>query len=462
MRQFWVGLLVGMLLLNAVACGGDGGDTENYAVTTEGTTTTVSSVTATLFTTAATTAPASASVASSTATRKPDKTSKTTQVTTTTQEEQEDMFMTMYYEPYYLTPLWEGETVYHESVCFMENSHGEIVSGDLMYTPDEILSVRPADLIFPYEEGKDYKVEGKRLVLLPGSRIGVMPYDEYMPKYKAGEEQDWLVSKDDPSRHVGLTIDVIKRYQVSVSYTHSDKWSGAVPENQLSNLPRTKKALQQKKPLNIIFYGDSITAGWEASGVNEQVINMATLQEFTLGSSREPYMPSWAEMVCAGLRTKYGYNDIHKINRGAGGSATPWGMQNAATLVNPCDPDLVVLAFGMNQAGTAGDTFGEEIKQIMKTIRTAHPEVEFLLVSCMVANTDAASFHNNRLEEQEQALFALRDANGGVGVAPVNRMCRTLLDKGKLYTDLTGNNLNHPNDFAIRIYAQTVLAALGF
>ncbi len=467
MKRIWLFALTGAFLLSAGACGvrpTESGsilaeDTlQTDATTTSGTSDTIGGCTTTGTTTV--------SSISSTTAEKTGITTKTTTMqkpttTTTEAEPEEDMFMTMYYEPYYLTPFWEGKTVYHETVSFMENAAGEIVSGELMYTPDEILSVRPADLIFPYEEGKDYRVEGKRLVLLPSSRIKVMPYDVYMPKYAAGEQTDWLVSKDDPTRHVGLTIDIIKQYQVSVSYTHSDKWNAATPESQLTYLPRTKKKLENKQPLNIVFYGDSITAGWEASGVNEQVIDMSSLEEFTLVSSREPYMPAWAELVCAGLRTKYGYDAIHKTNRGAGGSATPWGMQNAATLVNPCNPDLVVIAFGMNQAGTAGSTFGEEIKEIMKTIRSAHPEVEFLLVSCMVANTDAASFHNNRLAEQEQALYALRDRNGGIGVAPVNQMCRTVMEKGKIYTDLTGNNLNHPNDFSIRIYAQTVLAALG-
>jgi len=33
--------------------------------------------------------------------------------------------------------------------------------------------------------------------------------------------------------------------------------------------------------------------------------------------------------------------------------------------------------------------------------------------------------------------------------------------KRKAFKDMSGNNINHPNDFLIRIYAQTILSALG-
>ena len=33
--------------------------------------------------------------------------------------------------------------------------------------------------------------------------------------------------------------------------------------------------------------------------------------------------------------------------------------------------------------------------------------------------------------------------------------------KYKIYWDMTGNHVNHPNDFMVRIYAQTLLGTLG-
>lgn len=50
--------------------------------------------------------------------------------------------------------IWEGDTVYFETICFMEQEDGSIVSGTLLYAPDKILSVRSHNLQTVYEEGK--------------------------------------------------------------------------------------------------------------------------------------------------------------------------------------------------------------------------------------------------------------------------------------------------------------------
>ena len=58
-------------------------------------------------------------------------------------------------------------------------------------------------------------------------------------------------------------------------------------------------------------------------------------------------------------------------------------------------------------------------------------------------------------------LEALKALEGpGVAVADMWSMHGYLL-KHKTYWDMTGNHVNHPNDFLVRIYAQTLLATLG-
>lgn len=42
--------------------------------------------------------------------------------------------------------IWEGDTVYFETICFMEQEDGSIVSGTLLYAPDKILSVSSHNL----------------------------------------------------------------------------------------------------------------------------------------------------------------------------------------------------------------------------------------------------------------------------------------------------------------------------
>lgn len=362
----------------------------------------------------------------------------------------------------FTTPLWTGKTVYHESVGFVEDKNGNIVSGELLFKPDKIICVRTPDLGYVYQEGKDYTVSGKKIVLKKGGGIPVFSFAKYSPAYPSGAQTDWLVSASDPSRYIAVTGNV-RNSQVMVTYTHSEPWSGFTPDAQMKKLPFSYQKLKNKQAMNIVFYGDSITAGYEASGVDELVIDKDTLKEWNFKSSKAPYTPSWAELVTRKLRNQYGYDGIRKINRGAGGSDSIWGKTNAAKLVNPENPDLVVLGYGMNEVGRSGAEFKANIRSIIETIHTAHPRAEFVLVSCMLPNRQAAAFAGEKLAEQEEALYALQREMTSVhiAVAPVNRMNRTLEDKGKVYTDYTGNNLNHPNDFLIRLYAQTILAALS-
>lgn len=357
--------------------------------------------------------------------------------------------------------LWEGDTVYHEAVGFLQDYDGSIRSGELLYTPDTIVSVRSSKLDVEYVEGVDYVVEGKRIVLTENSSIPVMPSEKYSPFYP-DENLDWLMSEIDFYRYIAVD-GTVRDYQIDVTYTHSEKWDGFVPQSQIDKLPKTKAKLENNEPLNVVFYGDSITAGWEASGVNEKVLDVNTLKEFTLRSTRTPNCPAWANLVAKQLGVAYNNSNVTYINRGAGGSTSKWGVTNAEQLVVPTAPDLLIIAFGMNQVGQSGSSIASEIEMIIDTVREKYPDCEFVIVSTMEANTECHSFVNHKLAEQEQAYFDLQSALSDypIAVAPVHSMFHALYDNGKIYMDITGNNLNHPNDFSVRVYAQTILATLG-
>lgn len=252
------------------------------------------------------------------------------------------------------------------------------------------------------------------------------------------------------------------KYQISVSYTHDGSWAGVKPTSQMNRLPNTLEKLKNKKNLKIVFYGDSITAGWDASGQDEIVTNIDTLKPMSVLTSRAPYMPTWAEMVTRKLKNAYGYDNIFKVNKAAGGADSAWGKRNAAALVNPEKPDLVVVAFGMNEVWVSGSAFRSNVESILDSIHADNPQAEFLLVSCMLPNRDSISYVDNKLKEQEDALLALQSKRTdlAIGVAPVHSMFLSLEKMGKKYPDYSSNNVLHPNDFAIRLYAQTVLEAL--
>ncbi|MBT3296985.1 MAG: hypothetical protein HN919_09675 [Verrucomicrobia bacterium] len=83
---------------------------------------------------------------------------------------------------------------------------------------------------------------------------------------------------------------------------------------------------------------------------------------------------------------------------------------------------------------------------------------EIILVANMLPNEEfkpqSAHFENR---ERLLELAAERD---GVVVADVMSVTAEML-KRKKFADISGNNLNHPNDFLHRLYASVILRVMG-
>jgi lysophospholipase L1-like esterase len=363
----------------------------------------------------------------------------------------------------WLEKLWKGNAVYDEVLCFLYDKDGNIKGGRLLYKPEKILSVVSQSGETIFVEGQDYIVTEQGIALTENSRIPVAKFDEYCPEIK-DESCRWVQAAEDDTRYF-LPDGAMFRFQVNVTYTHTDEWQGVVPEEQAEKLSRVNKKLAEKKPFEILFYGDSITAGWEASGCDEHAINVDTVEEMHVRLNHFPYLPAWAELVRSELSRAYGYDEtegakVTKINRAAGGSTADWGVRNAEKLLSPYKPDLAIIGFGMNDNAKDETVYAGEVEAIIGKIREYSPEADVILVSPMVPNEDILCFKTGRIRLYEKALTAVASRLENVAVAPVNSVFQYLRDR-KHYYDLTGNFINHPNDFSVRVYAQTVLAVLG-
>jgi len=167
-------------------------------------------------------------------------------------------------------------------------------------------------------------------------------------------------------------------------------------------------------------------------------------------------MPSWGELVAETLRWIY-RTPIQFSNHALSGQDTEWGVSNVRRLVSEHRPDLVILAFGMND-GTkrlTPNAFQSNIRAMMDDVRELNPQAEFILVSPMLANPE--SMFAGCQKEYREVLRCLTGA--GVAMADMSSVHEQLLLR-KSYQDLTGNNINHPNDFLIRWYAQQVTGLL--
>jgi hypothetical protein len=357
-----------------------------------------------------------------------------------------------------MEPVWAGKTVYQESIfpTKQPNSGEEVIP--LLYRASKILEVRSATLLTAYEEGKDYSLRDCKIVIPQGSAIPVMSGDEFYPDRVEPGTSFW---RKGGGYVVFAPWERIHICQAVVTYEHEDAWSGPVPTGKLNSLPKLKKRLTEGKSVKILFYGDSITCGYNSSGI----------------VNAEPFMPDWTELVMADLKSKWPDVPFTSVNTAVGGKSTDWAVENAEERAAAHKPDLAIIAFGMND-GTGrvpAETFRENILAVMRSISARSADCEFLLLATSLANPEVLLFnerqrapgedpcvmdHRSFEGNQTDFLPALRSLEGeGVIVADMTTLHAHML-KSKRFRDMSGNNVNHPNDFFARVHAQLIAASL--
>jgi acyl-CoA thioesterase-1 len=326
-------------------------------------------------------------------------------------------------DPSWLEPFWTSTVMRGESLMFVEGPGGEV--GSLLFPPDRMLSLTSCTGDVVYEEGRDYAPEfaSGSLRRLEGSRIPFTTREEF-------------------SRLTAADADAFHRRQVAATYEHAPGlWTGSVPGVAAGQLSRTHDRLLRSKPLTISMTGDSISEGYNASGF--------------IGVP--PHQPAFGTLVAAGLEQTYG-SPVAFHNFAVAGWTADDGRADAVRVAG-VKPDLVIVAYGMNDACYADAAcFGANIAAIVNEIRGSSPEAEFVLVSPMLPTPECDFVVMDRFPAYREALASL--SGPGVALADMTTLWLNLLER-KTPHDLSGNGLNHPNDFGHRLYAQTILALLA-
>ena len=346
----------------------------------------------------------------------------------------------------YMQPIWQGRTVHHESIMLLEDPDGHIPDVPLLYQADEIYRVRSADLQTDYVPDIDFRLVNGKLFVPPLSTLPRTRHDDYYLKEKVEGHSFPLnpaVSRVMGSDYIAFAEGaVFHQKQLAVTYAHHDAFPGEIPSYQGSLLPRTIARLQTRDSLNVLVYGDSIATGANASG----------------RSKAAPFMPGWFDLLIETLRTAYHHPSIHLTNTSVGGTTSRWGADQALARASRHKPDLAIIGFGMNDGSgrVRPEDYLANIQLIMDRIRSAQPECEFILIATMLPNIEVSTFWGLQKDYRPGLLAMQRD---GVAVADMTAMHESLLLR-KRYFDMTGNNVNHPNDFLARVYAQVLAAML--
>ncbi|MEQ1821925.1 MAG: SGNH/GDSL hydrolase family protein [Fimbriimonadaceae bacterium] len=327
-------------------------------------------------------------------------------------------------------PLLKGKQMDSEPVLFIQQAGSAVATGRLVFTPTKPPILRSPDLDVTYKEGIDYrwKPGSSTIELIEGSQIPFKTHAEMVPPKGSANTLMGVLFSEGRYFH---------DLQVLASYPHKDSWPLKSPPTQ-GGLIRTLARLRAKNPLKIVALGDSITEGYNASGFAK--------------SLAPPHQPAYPGLVAEILQKRFS-SKVTLANLGVAGTTADWGLTQVPKLAEE-KPDLVILAFGMNHS-QAGPEFEDVMRKLCEAVKTACPNADLILVASMTGNPIA--FPTERFIGYRHALSNL--VSSKISLADVTTPWLELL-KHKNFSDISGNNINHPNDFGHRLYAEVICQLL--
>ena len=338
-------------------------------------------------------------------------------------------------------PIWKTDTIYNETVVMIKED-SEMPCGNLLFEPTKIISVK--DFTLGYTFNKDeYIYENGKLSLTKNSTCPFLTIDQIngidMP------DGFGLVKNDSGLDDLSISFTTgtgIVKHQIAVTYKHNDKWRGPITEYMGDKLPNVMNKLNNGEDMKIVLIGDSIAAGCGSSG------------DLTI----EPYLDPIGSGFVNEIRDNF-KSKIEFVNKSQGGTMSYWGKGEAINRVASYNPDLVVIAFGMNDgaAGVKPEEYKSNIEHIIKVSQDKNPDTEFILISTILANPITKQDHM-QLEYVEMHIELTKEYNGVVNV-DMSNFTKELF-KRKRGADILANHINHPSDFLVRGYVMNLVSVL--
>ena len=341
----------------------------------------------------------------------------------------------------YPTPVWNEETllVSGETLLFAGGK-----SCRLLFPAQEIIQlcnplkgeVYQKDIHFTHVPGSNI------ITPVPGSGIcglegGLFP-DPATAKFYPAPGANAIKGGPDGKLLLFDNASFFARHQAVVDYKAVPGTRfPELPALQPGQLPRVCAKLKAgESPLSCILIGDSISEGYNSS-------------EFVKAF---PYAPPYLNQFAQALKKKY-RTHVSVTNGAIGGTGCGGASRiESRWLEAPCD--LLMIAYGMNDfGGMTAEEYRDIINNIVEKKRALHPETEFILISSMTRNP---LWHGDILERSTAFAEALRSLSSPwCAVADVHTFWHAVVEK-KDYYDLTGNGVNHPNDYGHQLYCKVL------
>lgn len=341
-----------------------------------------------------------------------------------------------------LSPVWNSEIVHRESSILRRTAEGAPIEVNLAFVHSGIIQIATADGRYQfspqavsYDSGRPRTIrfEDPRPVEVINDAALFPPADSPNSyKHRVGHPEQNLLYRPGRWFH---DRDVEITYHRQLTDNEVD-----IDGPCFGSLPRTLARLSAGSPLTIGISGDSISTGLDASVM----------------TSASPFQPGYPDLVTAQLRILYD-SDVTLKNRAVAGWSVANGVSDLDNLLLE-KPNLIIIAYGMNDVGRKDpEWYSDQTRTIIERVQHTSPETEILLVATMLGNREWIHTPRDMFPLYRDKLKAL--VAPGVALADVTAVWEYLCQH-KHDLDLSGNGLNHPNDFGHRLYAQTILQLL--
>lgn len=329
--------------------------------------------------------------------------------------------------------IWDSPSgMTREPVLLLEDENGE-VTGQLLYPPTKILRVYAPVSQREYAPS-DFSVTGERTLVYTGT--GEIPFTPTSELLVDKESPQGLDGHIDGIHNLLFAEAGFRDKQVLIDYESDSDWEGPLPRQDPAPFSAFLTKLKSGRPVTVVLLGDSISRG-----------------------ENHRDAPSYIDQFVHYLR-QHSRSPVHLHNLSVSGKSSPWGMSqaDAAAALNP---DLFIIAFGMNDASSRypSKQYARQINGMVERIRLGNPDVACVLVSGMCANPLWNKANPGLHEQYHRELLAIAGQTPNTAVCDVYGMWQALVAK-KGFVSLTGNGINHPNDFGHRLYADVLISTV--
>jgi lysophospholipase L1-like esterase len=211
-------------------------------------------------------------------------------------------------------------------------------------------------------------------------------------------------------------------------------------------LPKTLAKLQSGAPVRILAWGDSVT----------ECVYL-------------PFQQKWQEQFAARLRERFPKASVVMLSEGWGGRTTtayrnepPGSPRNYAEKVLALKPDLVVSEF-INDASMNEAAVLENYGAILKDFKAIG--AEWVMLTPHYARADWMGLRQEREIDQDPRPYVrglrLFAENSRVALADASLRWGRLWRQGLPYSTLLMNNINHPDERGMRLFADALMEVFG-